>query len=239
MDDKLPARVLNRPFARPAAASMSLAVALCAAGFASPALADACTEAAMPTGAAGTSALFGELASSIGAEPIAVSVASRAIGGICAWVYEVRVLTVGGSVAVLDFDLIDLDLRRVFGPDSDPTIAALKADLERDAAIPAAAGDFGSAGPGSPSSGSPSSGSPGSGSPSSGSDDSGGDDSGSSGSGSSGSGSSGSGSSGSGSSGSGSSGSGSSGSGSDDSGSDDSGSDDSGSDDSGGEGGGT
>ncbi len=100
----------------------------CAFGMAHSARAGDCAG-GTPGGAAGTAALYGELASSVSAEPLAVAIAQRTIGGTCTWVYEVRVLTVSGSVAVLDFDLVDLDLKRVIGPQSDPEIATLRARL--------------------------------------------------------------------------------------------------------------
>lgn len=71
------------------------------------------------------------LANSVAAEPLTVAIAQRASGGTCAWVYEVGVLTSRGNVAVLDFDINDLDLTRVEGPVTDPDIAALFERLER------------------------------------------------------------------------------------------------------------
>ncbi|WP_208109779.1 hypothetical protein [Dongia mobilis] len=103
----------------------------CALGFAQNARAADCAGSGQPGAAAGTAALYGTLASSIAAEPLAVAIAQRASGGTCAWVYEVRVLTSRGNVAVLDFDIHDLDLTRVEGPATDPDIAALFERLER------------------------------------------------------------------------------------------------------------
>lgn len=202
---------------------LALAALICAAGIAAPfsvrtARASDCGPASGPSGAAGTSALYGELARSVSAEPLSVDITARSIGGSCAWVYEVKVLTAAGSVALLDFDLVDLSLRHVDGPVNDPDIAKLYDRLgqaDRAANDAAANGDAA----GDDVAGDDSSGESGSGKPDSGSDDDnssggeGGQDSGGS-EGGSGSGNSGSGSSGSGSSGSGGSGSGSSGSGS-------------------------
>nr|WP_298681877.1 hypothetical protein [uncultured Dongia sp.] len=145
---------------------LALAALLCVAGIVQPvgtrlARAGDCAAGASPAGAAGTSALYGELASTVSAEPLSVDITARAIGGTCTWVYEVKILTPSGSVAFLDFDLVDLDLRRVDGSPSDPDIARLMDRLS--------GGDEGGAQPGSDESGT---GEPGS-------DDSGGDNSGS------------------------------------------------------------
>jgi hypothetical protein len=108
-------------------ASVGLATALaadCSAG-AGPSGAGTSGAGAAPSGAAGTSALYGELASSVNAEPLSVDITAKAIGGTCTWVYEVKVLTVSGTVALLDFDLVDLDLKQVEGSMDDPEVAKL------------------------------------------------------------------------------------------------------------------
>lgn len=124
----MPSNLIKRHSILPARPRIALAVMACAFGMAQPARAGDCAGAA-PGGAAGTAALYGELASSVSAEPLAVAIAQRTSGGTCTWVYEVRVLTVSGSVAVLDFDLVDLDLKSVVGPQSDPDVAMLRARL--------------------------------------------------------------------------------------------------------------
>ena len=93
-------------------------------------MADDCSAGASPSGAAGTSALYGELASSVSAEPLSVDITAKAIGGTCTWVYEVKVLTVSGTVALLDFDLVDLDLKHVEGSLDDPEVAKLMERLK-------------------------------------------------------------------------------------------------------------
>jgi hypothetical protein len=110
---------------------LALAALVCAAGLGLP-LADAraeCAAADGPSGAAGTSALYGTLSNTVSAEPLSVDITAKAIGGTCTWVYEVKVLTVQGSVAILDFDLVDLDLRHVEGPTEDPEVARLASRL--------------------------------------------------------------------------------------------------------------
>lgn len=119
-----------RPVHLPPRHRLALAALVCVAGIAAPwnmraARADECAAATGPTGAAGTSALYGELAATVSAEPLSVDITAQSIGGSCIWVYEVKVLTVGGSIALLDFDLVNLDLRRVQGPTEDPDVAKL------------------------------------------------------------------------------------------------------------------
>lgn len=118
-----PAFISRRPY-------LAVAVLFCAAGLVAPSVlrpawAQECSAGPSPAGAAGTSALYGELADSVSAEPLSVDITARAIGGSCTWVYEVKVLTATGSVALLDFDLVDLGLRRVEGAIDDPEIAKL------------------------------------------------------------------------------------------------------------------
>ena len=109
---------------------MALAALACAAGIGLPLAARAeCTAAADPGGAAGTSALYGELSNAVKAEPLSVDITAKPIGGTCSWVYEVKVLTPQGNVAILDFDLADLDLRHVEGPAEDPEVARLMTRL--------------------------------------------------------------------------------------------------------------
>jgi hypothetical protein len=113
---------------------LALVALACAAGVGLP-LAEAraeCAASTGPSGAAGTSALYGALATTVSAEPLSVDIAAKAIGGTCSWVYEVKVLTVQGSVAILDFDLVDLDLRHVEGPREDPEVARLARRLGED-----------------------------------------------------------------------------------------------------------
>ena len=121
---------ITRPIFLSPRPRLALAALLCVAGIAQPvgarlARAGDCTAGASPAGAAGISALYGELANTVSAEPLSVDITARAIGGACTWVYEVKILTPSGSVALLDFDLVDLDLRHVDGPPSDPDIARL------------------------------------------------------------------------------------------------------------------
>jgi hypothetical protein len=176
----VPPRFVISPRILPARPRLALAVMACALGFAHHARAAECTGSTQPGATAGTAALYGALASSVAAEPLAVAIAQRATAGVCAWVYEVRVLTSRGNVAVLDFDIHDLDLTRVEGPAADPDIAALVARLERRGGSPepgdaaaagndAAAGDDGSSSGEGGSSGSGGKGGSGSGSGSSGS----------------------------------------------------------------------
>lgn len=118
-----PAFISRRPY-------LAVAALCCAAGLTAlpvlrPAWAQECAAGANPPDAAGTSALYGELAESVSAEPLSVDITARAIGGSCTWVYEVKVLTAKGSVALLDFDLVDLGLRHVEGAADDPEIAKL------------------------------------------------------------------------------------------------------------------
>lgn len=123
----------RRPLPHPAIFAgqprLAVAVMLCALGFASGAKAQDCSFSTMPADAAGTSALFNRLASNMAAEPLALSIAPRGQGGTCRWVYEVKVLTESGSVAYLDFDLVDLSLTRIDGPLDDPAIARLVTGL--------------------------------------------------------------------------------------------------------------
>ncbi|WP_374656520.1 hypothetical protein [Dongia sp.] len=175
-----------RPIHPPPRRRLALAALICVAGLAAPlgarqVRAAECSAGAGPAGAAGTSALYGELASTVGAEPLSVDIAARAIGGSCTWVYEVKVLTVSGNVALLDFDLVDLDLMRVEGSPDDPEIARLIDRLNGRAESP----DAGDGTPGGSGSDSGSGGTPGGDGPGdSGSGDSGSGDSGSGGDGS-------------------------------------------------------
>ena len=118
-----PAFISRRPH-------LAMATLFCAAGLMAPSVlrpawAQDCAGGPSPAGAAGTSALYGELADSVSAEPLSVDITARTIGGSCTWVYEVKVLTATGSVALLDFDLVDLGLRRIEGAVDDPEIAKL------------------------------------------------------------------------------------------------------------------
>lgn len=155
----MPPRFVISPRLLPARPRLALAVMACAIGFAQNARGAECVGSGQPGVTAGTAALYGALASSVAAEPLAVAIAQRATGGVCAWVYEVRVLTSRGNVAVLDFDIHDLGLTRVEGPATDPDIAALISRLERggkstDSDDAAAAGSDGSGSDGSGSDGS-------------------------------------------------------------------------------------
>jgi uncharacterized membrane protein YgcG len=123
-----------RPIKLPSRSRLALVALACAAGIGLP-MAEAraeCAASTGPSGAAGTSALYGALATTVSAEPLSVDIAAKAIGGTCSWVYEVKVLTVQGSVAILDFDLVDLDLRHVEGPREDPEVARLARRLGED-----------------------------------------------------------------------------------------------------------
>lgn len=123
-----------RPIKLPSRPRLALAAIACAAGIGLPwagARAE-CAASTGPSGAAGTSALYGTLASTVSAEPLSVDIAAKSISGTCTWVYEVKVLTVQGSVAILDFDLVDLDLRHVEGPREDPEVARLARRLGED-----------------------------------------------------------------------------------------------------------
>ena len=176
-----------RPVHLPPRPRLALAALVCVAGIAAPwemrtARADECAATAGPTGAAGTSALYGELAATVSAEPLSVDITAQSIGGSCVWVYEVKVLTVSGSVALLDFDLVDLDLRRVQGPSEDPDVAKLMSRLGGAGRSGEPLGDDGAdsaatdgAGSGGDDSGGDDSGGEGSGSGDSGGGDSGGD----------------------------------------------------------------
>jgi hypothetical protein len=121
----------NRPIKLPPRSRLALAALACAAGLGLPLAAARaeCAAAGGPTGAAGTSALYGTLSDTVNAEPLSVDITAKTIGGMCTWVYEVKVLTVQGSVAILDFDLGDLDLRHVEGPVEDPEVARLTSRL--------------------------------------------------------------------------------------------------------------
>ncbi|MBK8159324.1 MAG: hypothetical protein IPK59_11375 [Rhodospirillaceae bacterium] len=181
-----------RPVHLPPRHRLALAALVCVTGMTAPggmraAWAGECAAAAGPAGAAGTSALYGELAATVSAEPLSVDITAQAIGGSCVWVYEVKVLTVSGSVALLDFDLVDLDLKRVQGPAEDPDIAKLMTRLDGagqsgdpiddDSADSVATDSSGSSGSGGDDSGGDDSGGEGSGSGNSGSGDSDGGDS--------------------------------------------------------------
>lgn len=119
-----------------------------------PALAGGCTGGAAPAGAAGTSALYGALASNVAAEPLSVDISSMSISGSCTWVYHVKVLTAAGSVALLDFDLKNLDLRRVEGSVDDPEVAELMEQVRSGGNKKSFVGGSESAGKGSGGSGS-------------------------------------------------------------------------------------
>lgn len=124
-------------------ARLALTAIMCLAGAAMrPAWAGECSTggaaSGAPSGAAGTSALYGELASNVAAEPLSVDIAALAISGSCTWVYEVKVLTPTGSVAILDFDLVNLDLKRVRGPAEDPEVARLMERVNGEGGEPAA-----------------------------------------------------------------------------------------------------
>lgn len=174
-----PAQARRRSFLHPAIfggqSRLAVAVMLCALGFAGAARAEDCGFSTMPGDAAGTSALFNRLASNVAAEPLALSIEPRGQGGSCRWVYEVKVLTESGSVAYLDFDLVDLDLTQVTGPQDDPGLARLIAGLGGLPPVDGTSRD--PDGPAEPSSSS-GSGSSSSSSSDSGSDDDGGDDGG-------------------------------------------------------------
>ncbi|MBI2253396.1 MAG: hypothetical protein HYU58_02120 [Proteobacteria bacterium] len=132
-----------RPIKLPPRLRLALAALACAAagiGLPLSAAHAECAAAGGPAGAAGTSALYGTLSNTVSAEPLSVDITAKAIGGICSWVYEVKVLTVQGSVAILDFDLVDLDLRHVEGPAEDPEVARLKSRLGDGDKVPDGAG---------------------------------------------------------------------------------------------------
>lgn len=149
MRPTLPPYADIRPIKLPPRPRLALAALACAAGIGLPSAASAeCTAAASPGGAAGTSALYGELSNAVKAEPLSVDITAKPIGGTCTWVYEVKVLTPQGNVAILDFDLGDLDLRHVDGPVEDPEVARLMTRLGEnagaDGADPDATADDGS-----------------------------------------------------------------------------------------------
>ncbi|MBL8710097.1 MAG: hypothetical protein JNL25_12950 [Rhodospirillaceae bacterium] len=198
-------KLILRPTALAGRSRFALTVMACAIGLAGTARAADCQGGATPSDAAGTAALYDRLAKNISVEPLALAIANRPLNGVCAWVYQVKVLTASGSVAVLDFDLVSLNLMRVDGPANDPEIVRLSGHLDvvtidRNRTLPdddphSPVSDKGEDSDGSDSGGeSGNSGSGNSGSGGSGSGGSGSGGSGSSGSGSSGSGSSGSGS---------------------------------------------
>lgn len=127
--DASPARSLLNTTALGGRTRLAVAVMLCAFGLVGEARAD-CSPASIPADAAGISALFNRLAQSVAAEPLAMAVMPRGNEGACNWVYEVKVLTQAGSVAFLDFDVVNLDLTRVNGSQADPEIARLAANLQ-------------------------------------------------------------------------------------------------------------
>jgi len=124
-------KLILRPTALAGRSRFALTVMACALGMGGTARAADCQGGVTPSDAAGTAALYDQLAKNVGAEPLALTIANRPLNGVCAWVYEVKVLTASGSVAVLDFDLVNLDLIRVDGPAGDPEIVRLSERLDK------------------------------------------------------------------------------------------------------------